>query len=484
MPKTLLKIILAANLLLLISYLVYKPFITKPKFPRGDLAANMLLTEKIKDDGFLLTGHYSRFGFNHLGPFFFYWLHFAEKIPMHFGIDKEGSWIIAGILLKILFSLLGGFLALKGMRKPINFTPLFVFSLVSLIIFDPLNMDVWPANLLPHAFLAFFFSLILILQGRTRYLPISFFLCCALVHGYIALLAFAPPLLFLSILYSVLTKKIKYKKSVWIHIGVSFIVVGLFVLPIIVETLINTPSNLEKILSTTRKLSGKSFYEVMLIYRTILLQDLYLLCLIPIFLSLYYFKSVSKTYFFYFVSLFFITTILYYVFFSFAPGKLMMYTGRFCKGISIGFVSIVLMLPFVNKTTNTLGVKLWKLVPVLCFILIYIPNHNDRVLSLLSKGPDYGQNDIVKRLSDIIEQSPKKNYRISSQPGNWGLIVGILLELKMRGHNVCTTNNMKLHATKNMICSKQEKENLMIVYKRKCVNGCIGHYKRFGIISI
>ena len=44
--------------------------ITDNIYPGGDLAADMLLVNKIDDEGFLLTGQYSRYKFNHPGPFF------------------------------------------------------------------------------------------------------------------------------------------------------------------------------------------------------------------------------------------------------------------------------------------------------------------------------------------------------------------------------------------------------------------------------
>jgi hypothetical protein len=39
--------------------------------PVHDYAADFLLANVIRDDGILLTGHYSRFGFHHPGPFWF-----------------------------------------------------------------------------------------------------------------------------------------------------------------------------------------------------------------------------------------------------------------------------------------------------------------------------------------------------------------------------------------------------------------------------
>ena len=47
-----------------------KSFLVNEEIPVGDFAADMLLERKIDDRGFLLTGHYSRFEFNHPGIIF------------------------------------------------------------------------------------------------------------------------------------------------------------------------------------------------------------------------------------------------------------------------------------------------------------------------------------------------------------------------------------------------------------------------------
>jgi len=50
------------------------------EMPISDFAADLLLERKIDDHGYLLTGHYSRFKFNHPGPFFFYAYHAMHRL--------------------------------------------------------------------------------------------------------------------------------------------------------------------------------------------------------------------------------------------------------------------------------------------------------------------------------------------------------------------------------------------------------------------
>jgi hypothetical protein len=68
-------------------------------FPAGDFAADMLLTNRISDEGYLLVGHYSRWGFNHPGPFWFYYNWLTELLLGWLPLDRWQIWQIGNVFI-------------------------------------------------------------------------------------------------------------------------------------------------------------------------------------------------------------------------------------------------------------------------------------------------------------------------------------------------------------------------------------------------
>jgi hypothetical protein len=65
--------------------------------PLGDLAADMLLGNAISRDGGLLVGHYSRWQFNHPGPFWFYLNQGFERLIAGFGVSRFQAWVVGSM---------------------------------------------------------------------------------------------------------------------------------------------------------------------------------------------------------------------------------------------------------------------------------------------------------------------------------------------------------------------------------------------------
>jgi hypothetical protein len=71
--------------------------------PMGDYAGDMLLTNKIRDEGVLLTGHYSRWGFNHPGPFWFYYNYLIERLFSWIHVSRFQLWMLGSVIANSLF---------------------------------------------------------------------------------------------------------------------------------------------------------------------------------------------------------------------------------------------------------------------------------------------------------------------------------------------------------------------------------------------
>lgn len=61
--------------------------------PALDFAADMLLSNRIRDEGVLLVGQYSRYEFNHPGPFWFYYNHLFELGLDRSGLSRTHIWL-------------------------------------------------------------------------------------------------------------------------------------------------------------------------------------------------------------------------------------------------------------------------------------------------------------------------------------------------------------------------------------------------------
>lgn len=66
-------------------------------YSMGDQAADMLIANQISDKGYVLVGHYSRWGFNHPGPFWLYSSKFFELILGWAKISREQIWQIGSL---------------------------------------------------------------------------------------------------------------------------------------------------------------------------------------------------------------------------------------------------------------------------------------------------------------------------------------------------------------------------------------------------
>lgn len=228
--------------------------------PYGDTAADMLLIERARHD-WLLTGHYSRFGFHHPGPFFLYARHFAETLlgdapPSPYGAQLTGvigvNVFFIGLAATTAAALVGPFVGPSRKVAAASST------VVVLLIQDNgvgMLAHPWMPFVLVAPFLAFVLLLAGTARGRLWMLPAASFCGGALVHGYAPLVVFVGVSWLLALAVGLIRRRRSNPQVPTFPRGplvASAAIIALFVAPIILDMAINRPGNVATILTVAQ----------------------------------------------------------------------------------------------------------------------------------------------------------------------------------------------------------------------------------------
>lgn len=230
------------------------PQLTQVFQPDGDFAADMLLVNQLYADGYLLTGHYSRFGFNHPGPSFLYINALFEQIGTLTGLPRANAWLLSCLFVNFAFLLLIAWTTARLFERRLSVTTLAAVMPLSLLLGSQLFFFWMPCRLvLPFA--AFFLTIVLVVARGLRFLPLSMTLACLLIHGYITMPIFTLPLLLLAVLFQLWRTGWRLaSQGRWLLISLA--IGAVFLLPILLDALVNPQPNLLRILDATSSLAG------------------------------------------------------------------------------------------------------------------------------------------------------------------------------------------------------------------------------------
>ena len=164
-----------------------------PIFEYTDFAANAIQVERAKHFHELL-GNYSRWGFNHPGPAFFYLYALGEKIFhdwLHLVPAEMNAHILCIILLNTAF-LFGAMRIVAGYCRSRLFPPIalalslyFIYA-VNLTIPGSAIVSIWPPHVILFCFLFFITASTSVAVGNLKHLPWAVFAGLMLVHGHVA----------------------------------------------------------------------------------------------------------------------------------------------------------------------------------------------------------------------------------------------------------------------------------------------------------
>lgn len=221
-------------------------------FASSDIAGDVLNTLRIERDGYLLVGHWSKFGFSHPGPFWFYCNFIFEKILMPLGLTKLQAWQWGVTFLNAVFLSFSAIALSKLYFKAFNFKYALLF--ISLYaVFAKECSGIWIPYRLTAAYLLFVIALLHLIRGNFNYLIIAVFCSCILIHGYATMPFFTLPFLFVAVIFG-----LKAKEKIMTHFKmqsiVAILIAVIFASPIFIDAYLNNPSNLDHLFQASRNM--------------------------------------------------------------------------------------------------------------------------------------------------------------------------------------------------------------------------------------
>jgi hypothetical protein len=228
----------------------------------GDLAANALQILKAK--AFReLYGNYSRFGFHHPGPFFFYAYATGEALlfdTLKVFPSPYNAHLFTGVLIQAFFFAWSIAIVDKHVRRPL-FVPLvllfasFHFGMVNFNIPDSAFENIWPPYVLLCPFLCLVIAGASVASGDASDLVPLVLAGCVLVQAHVAQPLFVIPIFLLAHSRFCYSQAARSKSVVaspraapLIHTA-ALVIVLVFLFPIIIDALRGGQSNLRLILT-------------------------------------------------------------------------------------------------------------------------------------------------------------------------------------------------------------------------------------------
>ncbi|HEY4093137.1 MAG TPA: hypothetical protein VGN46_16615 [Luteibacter sp.] len=236
-----------------------------PVIETGDFAANAL--EITDARSFIdIYGNYSRWGFNHPGPFFFYWYAAGEWLfhdLLHVVASAHQAHVLAGILLQsTLISAALAFMAGLS-RRP--FVPLLLLATAAAVLLQAGNgvSSIWMPHVLLGPYLLLIVSSAFVSLGDRRLLPVAVLMTCILCHGHVAQPLMTFPLLGIAI--GGLVLEARRRDDGWAVFGrtimpvaiVSMVIAAVFLVPLLVDAMRCPDCNVHRILAYMHQDHGK-----------------------------------------------------------------------------------------------------------------------------------------------------------------------------------------------------------------------------------
>lgn len=260
-------------------------YFTTPLAEYGDDAINSLQianAKRVEE----IHGHYSRWGFHHPGPAYFYLYALGETVLyewLHVVPSAYNAHLLTGLLLQsIIFTIT---LALVSrMASGRLFIP--IVLLLAALHFGAAGRtftSIWPPYTLLFPFLGFLVGCALVAMGSGQILPWVVLMGCMLVHNHVAQPLFVIPLFlwsYGSLVWSLYREGHDHSLTAGVrafprsHLFAAAIA-ALFLLPIIIDLLHGSNSNLLQILIHLQRTGGerKTLYQSVLYFLSFLFYE-------------------------------------------------------------------------------------------------------------------------------------------------------------------------------------------------------------------
>ena len=218
-------------------------------YERGDFAANSIITADAKHFD-LLVGNYSRLGFHHPGPAFFYVQAFGEWL-LHDLLGAvptpwNGQWVA---LLALNSALLG--LALAIVHSWTGSRAVTALCGAALLLYFAVQPAILASAWMPDLYVAPFLLLLTaaasVAAGRVAHLPVLALAAGLLVHGHVSFLLFAPVIAGAAVAVSLWTAWPAWREARRAVLGAGA-VLAVFALPIALNLLLHWPGEFARYL--------------------------------------------------------------------------------------------------------------------------------------------------------------------------------------------------------------------------------------------
>lgn len=462
--------------------------------PVHDYAADFLLANIIRDEVILLTGHYSRFGFHHPGPFWFYWNYLFELCLSWLPLTRFQIWTVGSVVINSSLLLFAGRGLSMYLFDKIKYEVVFILIALLLLLVGGDFLATWMPNRLITLYIAFFICLINICRYNLSYLPWATLFCAMLVHGYITMpILTLPPLLASLIVGFVLNKSqhIKSNSELYKRLWQSGLIASVFLTPLIADILFFSYSNLAKILSAHNGFLNspkptwgdvKVFYW-QLVFDQPFSKQVYWASFLAIFPLLIFRQRAGLLRLVGIFTLFLFITGIVLTYYKTTPAPLYPFIAKFY----IGFPSVIIAAVWcllVDRVATLLNSTnyLAKIAVIIAVVLsIHFSNKHD---SPIWADPEDARP--IRLLSDQIQRTQEGRTVVlnHSQHDLWGIVAGIMVELDRRHIRSCSTwSQMAFLFTPQMICSSNSEPDFLIVKSSECKDQCIAESKGFGLKS-
>lgn len=444
------------------------PQLEQEFYPDGDFAADMLLVNQLHDDGYLLTGHYSRFGFNHPGPVFLYTNALFEEIGTVFKLPRANSWLLSCLTVNFLLLLLMAWSVARLFDKKLSLTALAATLPIAVVLSSNLFYFWMPYRLiLPFA--VFYLSLLLVLSNGLRFLPLAMTMACILIHGYATMPIFTLPILGLATLVELKRNRpIRQEQLRWL--GVSVFIGALFFMPMLIDFIINPHSNFLRVLAAQH-----SFKNI----ETVTLEESAVFALsywrqsapvtVPAFLLFLTLGTTTaqahlKLLITAACSTLLLSTI-FIVYHSTVPKPLYDFMGLYYLGVPLALSTLLIYAALQAIQSSSLR----KIASTLLAISMLL------WLATLNTSP-LGKRDDIRQLGAYIKANFGNQVVIDYPVHNdslWGTAEGLLVYLKDRGVNACVARpNLDFMYTKNGVC-EASKIDVYLNATTSCSPNCL-----------
>lgn len=476
-------------------YLTYLTWgaISNRMIPAGDLAADMLLTNRIWDEGYLLVGHYSRWGFNHPGPFWFYCNAMAEFVFGRFFPSRWQAWQLGSIFINSTLITFSAVSLSKYLFDKINLKYSLLFLLLFIGFIGSETTNVWMPDRLIVPYAAFLVCVLMIIFGDYNYLLPATLIGCILIHGYATMPIFTLPLIAGGALIGYFKNRNSglfgiHKKIILFSCAIALF----FALPIFVDSIISEPSNIRKLFSANasfKAMPKPSWRDMSAFISDLIFKEksigwkVSVLALVPITIFARSLRADNRLKIYYSFSLFLFVVLLTIIYYKNMPAPIYPFVAQYLVGITPLFFSIAISPAFQPCTSKNLAhnspVTMEKALKLGLIVLI--------IFSLsfplkISARPDPGL--VIADFADKIQEiRPGNTVAIdNTDHAQWPFIAGLLLELDRRGIEACSTwSHMAFLYSDKHICSSSNFPDMQIVKSDTCDDSCLLNKGGFGL---